>query len=124
MSFVISELPRELNFSAANGCGAPSVGPNLGPGSYNAQVPSGSKGAPGDKKGSLVAPFGTSTRRKLNMPHIEMLQDLTQFRLIPDAKNHLMGMDPGTAAPNMSSIKEVKNVQYIKILYRVLQIGT
>ena len=111
MSFVMSELPRELNFSAANGCGAPSVGPNLGPGSYNAQIPSGSKGAPGDKKGSLVAPFGTSTRRKLNMPHIEMLQDLTQFRLIPDAKNHLMGMDAGAAATNISGIKDVRKIK-------------
>ena len=33
-----------------------------------------------------AAPFGTSTRRRLNMTHLEILQDLTLFRFIPDAK--------------------------------------
>lgn len=86
MSFVISEQARELSFQlTAGGSGLtssalkPTVGPNVGPGSYYAAVPAQNQTV----KGTLSAPFGTSTRRRLNLPHQEMLQDLTQFRFLP-----------------------------------------
>ena len=78
MSFVISEQPRELNFNQNM---RPALGPNLGPGSYNAEIPSIKQVK---DEGMKAAPFGTSARRKLNNPFKEMLYDLTQFRVLPN----------------------------------------
>ncbi len=72
----MSELPRELSFQPTK----PTVGPNVGPGSYTNSIKK-------DTFSSNQAPFGTSTRRRLNLPHLEIIQDLTQnFRILPDAK--------------------------------------
>ena len=82
MAFVQSEQPRESTFLHPPSYQA--VGPNLGPGTYNFPDPRSSQSL--EKQQSLLAPFGTSQRRRLNMPHLEMLQDLAQFRIIPDFK--------------------------------------
>jgi hypothetical protein len=72
----MSELPRELSFQPTK----PTVGPNVGPGSYTNSIKK-------DTFSSNQAPFGTSTRRRLNLPHLEIIQDLTHnFRILPDAK--------------------------------------
>jgi hypothetical protein len=59
----MSELPRELTFHITK----PTVGPNVGPGSYTNSI----------KKDNFSsnhqAPFGTSTRRRLNLPHLEII---------------------------------------------------
>lgn len=53
----------------------PSVPNNVGPGSYNAQARFNSE--------ESKAPFGSCSRRRLNLPHVEMIQDMVQFRFIP-----------------------------------------
>ena len=73
MSFVVSESRRDLDFHQNK---VRSVGPNVGPGSYT---------EPQQKKCSSESrvPFGSGARRRINTHHVELMHDITQFRIIP-----------------------------------------
>ena len=110
MSFVISELPRELTFNA-EGRRRPTLGPNLGPGCYESLLPSKKSAAkPSKATGVLPAAFGSSERRRLNNPISEMLQDLTQFRVIPGvSKNTFAAGSGGVSEPFIRDLETAKN---------------
>ena len=76
MSFVIGDSKRELDFFMNQ---QQTCGPLLGPGSYyTPQRYNSSEGK---------VPFGSGSRRKLQAPHIEMIHDMLQFRIIPDHRS-------------------------------------
>jgi hypothetical protein len=57
----------------------------------------------------LPAAFGSSERRRLNNPVSEMLQDLTQFRLIPGVKNNAFAAGTGVNEAFTKDPEIVKN---------------
>ena len=114
MAFVISEQARELNFHSTNSCGSkskPAVGPNLGPGSYNAGRKGGMTSHSAASSGG-AAPFGTSSRRKLNLPYMELLHDMAgNCRIIPDARLSSLAEEASASGTHDSKVTRKRGGQ-------------